>query len=161
MVAKRFWICLICGVIAGLICAWGGSSEIPEGVSKPMVFWSSLLNRAFIGFVLGISAWRIGWALHGILIGLLGTLPMSFPLIFSEQAGFSVFLIYTIAGIVWGFLIELVASVIFKAKMTPVTAVPAAAAPPPPPPPQPPPPPPVPPAPEPGPEPEPGPPPPE
>ena len=116
MYAKRFWLCLIGGIIAGLICGWTGLSQTPEGM-KTMVFLSALLNRTFIGIVLGISAWRIHWAMHGIVIGLIGTLPMSFPLIFTPQAGFSLFLVYTVAGIVWGFLIELVTSVLFKAKM--------------------------------------------
>jgi hypothetical protein len=156
MIAKRFWICLICGMIAGLICGWTGSAQVPEGVSGAMVFWSAFLNRAFIGFVIGISAWRMSWALHGIVIGFLGSLPLAFPLIFTPQAGFNPFFAYLIAGIVWGFLIELVASVIFKAKMAPVAAAPAAAAPPPQPPTPPPPPEPEP-KPEPYPEPEPGP----
>lgn len=121
MYAKRFWLCLILGFIAGLICAWTGYSQTPEEI-RTMVFVSVLLNRAFIGFVLGVSAWRMGWALHGIIIGLIGTLPLSFPLIFSAQAGFGVFVMYTAAGAVWGFLIELVTSVLFKAKMTPAEA---------------------------------------
>jgi len=116
MYAKRFWLCLILGFIAGLICAWTGCSQMPEDV-RTMVFLSVLLNRAFIGFVLGISAWRMGWAPHGIIIGLIGTLPMSFPLIFTPQAGCGIFVMYTAAGAVWGFLIELVTSVLFKARM--------------------------------------------
>lgn len=116
MYAKRFWLCLICGIVAGLICGWTGCSQTPKDI-RTMVFLSALLNRTFIGFVLGISAWKMGWALHGMVIGFLGTLPMSFPLIFNAQAGFGVFAMYTIAGIVWGFLIELVASALFKARM--------------------------------------------
>lgn len=118
MYSKRFWLCLILGVIAGLICAWTGYSQTPEDI-RTMVFVTAVLNRTFIGFVLGVSAWRLGWTLHGILIGLIGTLPMSFPLLFSAQAGFAPFIAYTIAGMVWGFLIELVTSVVFKAKMVP------------------------------------------
>ncbi len=116
MYAKRFWLCLILGFITGLICAWTGYSQTPEDI-RTMVFLSVLLNRAFIGFVLGISAWRMGWALHGIIIGLIGTLPLSFPLIFTPQAGCGIFVMYTAAGAVWGFLIELVTSVLFKARM--------------------------------------------
>ncbi len=116
MYAKRFWICLVLGFIAGLICAWMGCSQVPEDI-RTMVFWSTVLNRAFIGFTIGISAWKMRWALHGTVIGLIGSLPLSFPLIFSPDAGFGVFLMYTVAGAVWGFLIELVTSVVFKAKM--------------------------------------------
>ena len=118
MYAKRFWLCLILGFVAGLICAWTGNSQTPEEI-RTMVFVSVVLNRAFIGFVIGISAWKMGWALHGIVIGLIGSLPLSLPLIYNPQAGFGIFVLYTIAGAVWGFLIELVTSVLFKARMKP------------------------------------------
>lgn len=127
MYAKRFWLCLICGVIAGLLCGWTGYAQTPEEI-RTMAFLQALLNRTFIGFVLGISAWKMAWATHGMVIGFLGSLPMSFPLIFTDQAGFTVFLMYTVAGIVWGFLIELVTSVVFKARQGAATA-PAAPAP--------------------------------
>ena len=114
--AKRLWLAIIFGAVAGIICGWVSIQQAPAGMAQ-VIFCSAFLNRAFIGFVIGISAWRIGWLLHGILIGFLGSLPLSIPLIFSPQAGFCVFLMYTAAGIVWGFLIELLTSVVFKAKM--------------------------------------------
>ncbi|MBU0520288.1 hypothetical protein KJ564_15270 [bacterium] len=113
---KRFLICLAGGLIAGLVCAYGGNDKVAEDV-RTMVFISVVLNRAFIGFVIGISAWKMHWALHGSLIGVLGTLPMSVPLIVTPEAGPNAFLIFTIAGLVWGVLIEVTASVVFKAKM--------------------------------------------
>ena len=123
MYAKRFWLCLILGFIAGFICAWTSYSQVPDQM-RTMVFWSVVLNRAFIGFVIGISAWKMGWALHGIIIGLIGSLPLSFPLIFSPDAGCTVFVMYTAAGAVWGFLIELLTSVVFKAKQGGAEATP-------------------------------------
>lgn len=113
---KRLFIALIFGVVAGVICGWGSISQAAEEM-KQMIFWSALLNRAFIGFVIGISAWRLGWVLHGIVIGFLGSLPLSFPLIFNPDAGFMVFIMFTVAGIVWGFFIELLTTVVFKAPM--------------------------------------------
>ncbi len=114
--AKRFWIALILGVITGVICGWGSMCGAPEGMEM-MIFWSALMNRVFIGFVIGISIWKLGWLLHGILIGLIGSLPLSFPLIFNPDAGFTVFLMFTVAGVVWGFLIELITTIVFKAPM--------------------------------------------
>jgi len=116
MYAKRFWIALLLGILTGGVCGFMGNSEIPEEM-RTMVFMSSLLNRAFIGFVIGISAWRLGWVAHGIIIGFLGSLPLSVPLIWSPDAGFSVCVLFTVAGIVWGFLIELFTTVVFKAPM--------------------------------------------
>jgi hypothetical protein len=121
MYAKRFWLCLFSGLIAGLICAWTGYSQTPVEI-RTMAFISVVLNRTFIGFVLGVSNWKLKWATHGIVMGILGTLPMSIPLIFSPQAGLAICLMYTVAGAVWGFLIELVTSVFFKAKMRVIAA---------------------------------------
>jgi len=116
MYAKRFWIALIVGIVTGIICGWTGYKQTPEDI-RMMVFLSALLNRAFIGFAIGISCWKIGWIQHGILLGLIGSLPLSFPLIFNAQAGMMAFVMCSVAGIVWGFIIELFATVIFKAPM--------------------------------------------
>jgi hypothetical protein len=115
MYAKRFWLCLFLGFIAGIICAWTGYSQTPEEI-RTMASLQVVLNRALIGFLIGISAWKMSWAAHGIVLGLIGTLPLSVPLIVTPQAGFGIFVMYTLAGAVWGFLIELVTSVVFKAK---------------------------------------------
>ena len=119
--AKRFWIALIFGVITGVVCALLSMKEIPDDY-RTMMFLTALLNRAFIGFAIGISCWRIGWLLHGILIGFIGSLPMGFPMIFTPDAGFVVFILIMVGGIVWGFLIELFTTVIFKAPMKSVEA---------------------------------------
>ncbi len=116
MYAKRFWLALIFGTVAGLVCAWTGYAQTPEDI-RTMVFVSVVLNRALIGFIIGISAWKMGWVMHGLVIGLIGTLPLSAPLIFTAEAGFEPFLIYTVAGLVWGFLIELLVTKLFKAPM--------------------------------------------
>lgn len=114
--AKRFWIALIFGIITGVVSGFFSLKGVSADI-QTMVFFSALLNRAFIGFAIGISCWRIGWVLHGILVGLIGSLPMGFPLIFCPEAGFVVFILYMVGGIVWGFIIELFTTVIFKAPM--------------------------------------------
>ena len=112
--AERLIIALAGGIVAGLICAFFSIKNVkPE--QKTMVFWSVLLNRIFIGFVIGISAWQINWVLHGILLGVIGSLPMSVPLIFTPKAGAKIMLLYTMGGAVWGFLIELFTTVVFNA----------------------------------------------
>ncbi|MGD8539694.1 MAG: hypothetical protein PVI66_13345 [Candidatus Aminicenantes bacterium] len=116
MYGKRFWIALMLGIIAGVICAAAGYSDTPEDI-RTMSVVSVILNRAFIGFLIGISGWRLRWYFHGIILGMFGTLPLSVPLIFSAEAGVNVFLMFTAAGIVWGFLIELLTSLVFKAPM--------------------------------------------
>jgi hypothetical protein len=114
--SKRLWIALFFGVLTGLACGFMSvSGAQPE--MKNMIFLSSFLNRVLIGFLIAISCWKIGWILHGILMGFLGSLPLAIPLIVTPEAGFKIFVMYVIAGIVWGFVIELFTTVVFKAPM--------------------------------------------
>jgi len=88
----------------------GGAADMPA-----VVLLSSIGNRILIGFVIGISIWRIHYLVHGALIGLIVTLSASVGILSQSIAGFAM---YTVAGIVYGFLIELFATKVFKAKMT-------------------------------------------
>jgi len=87
----------------------GGAADMPD-----IALLSSIGNRILIGFVIGISSWRIHYLLHGALIGLIVTFSMSAGILSQSISGFVMF---TIAGIVYGFLIELFSTKIFKAKM--------------------------------------------
>ena len=88
----------------------GGSADISN-----IVLISSIGNRILIGFVIGISAWRIHYLLHGALMGLIITLSVSIGILLDSLVGFFMF---TVAGLIYGFLIELFATKVFKAKMT-------------------------------------------
>lgn len=87
----------------------GGSADISD-----VALISSIGNRILIGFVIGISAWRIHYLLHGTLMGLIVTLSISIGILLDSVAGF---LMFTVAGLIYGFLIELFATKVFKAKM--------------------------------------------
>ena len=91
-------------------------SDFPSE-QKVMIFMSALLNRGFIGFAIGISSWRLGWALHGILVGLIGSLPLSITALLSPEGSAFGFIVLTLAGAVWGFLLELLVTIVFKAPM--------------------------------------------
>ena len=110
---KRLVICIIGGMVAAAICiggmAAGGRVEL-----TPMLVASGIGNRILIGFVIGISKWKIQYLLHGALIGFLVTLSSSIGILFTSMQGF---LLYTAAGIVYGLLIELFATKVFKAPM--------------------------------------------
>jgi hypothetical protein len=58
------------GVAAGVMC-WQGGVSI---VYTPALIAATILNRTFVGFVLGISALRWPYFAHGAL---LGSLPMA------------------------------------------------------------------------------------
>ena len=64
---KRIVIATICGVVAGLVCVSIGAIA---GVKiTPAGFGWAVLNRTLLGFVIGISALRLHWAWHGVLMG--------------------------------------------------------------------------------------------
>ena len=108
--AKRLILCIILGFICGWLCYLGGKNA---GVQFTCgMQWSTIFNRTVIGFIIGVSAWRMHWALHGILIGLIGTLPMALG---GLESG--AFLIIMLFGALWGFLIELFATLLLKAPM--------------------------------------------
>ena len=110
--AKRVIICTVLGFVAGGLCAWLGAMSNPAFATLPMVL-GIVFNRAFIGFAIGVSGWKTKWAFHGVVLGLVGTLPLSVdPLANGELKGF---LLLEAAGAVWGLLIELGAQLL-KAK---------------------------------------------
>ena len=110
---KRVIICIIGGIAAAGICIWGmltgGRVEITA-----MLIASGIGNRVLIGFVIGISNWKIHYILHGAIIGFLVTFSSSVGILFTSLEGF---LMYTCAGIVYGVLIEIFATKVFKAPM--------------------------------------------
>ncbi len=107
MMGKRVVVCTLLGLVAGVIC-WLGSylaGNAPLALSAGVIL-AIIFNRAFIGFAVGVSAWRVHWALHGLVVGLVGSLPVAVYPLFTPD-GFFGFLIYELAGGAWGFLIEL------------------------------------------------------
>jgi len=109
MNSRRVFIATLLGLTAGILCYLGGRFLGKE--FNTVTILMILLHGAILGFVIGISALRIHWALHGILLGLIIGLPV-YPLIYVEGGA----LAYSVMSPVWGFIIELLTSVIFKAK---------------------------------------------
>jgi hypothetical protein len=114
----RVSVTTILGFVFGIICwllASSGTGGIPASIVWPTA-WSIILNRALLGFVIGISAWKINYMLHGIILGFIVSIPMavsSLGLMFftARLSGFKLFLgilIILIMGIIYGFLIELI-----------------------------------------------------
>ena len=108
---KRVFWSTILGLIAGIICYLMGKGSV-----DPYPAWMALvtvLNRTLIGFVIGISGLRGHWAAHGILWGLLISLLLAIPAL--GEGSTQGFFMLMIGGAVWGFLIELLTSKVFKA----------------------------------------------
>jgi len=111
MKTKRIIICTIGGIIAGIICMIGGYfrgfiTEITILGLLPFFF-----NRIMLGFVIGISNLKLHFLINGALIGLLVSLISSFAIIENSLIAFASF---SIAGIIYGVLIDWIATKIFN-----------------------------------------------
>ncbi len=113
MKIKRLVICLIGGAVAAFICIMGMKSGGRVEVTHTILL-SGIGNRVLIGLVIALSGWKINYLLHGALIGTLVTLSSSIVMLPDNMSGF---LMYTIAGLVYGLLIEVFATKVFKAPM--------------------------------------------
>lgn len=116
---KRLIIATIAGLAFGFVCrslAASGPNELPCSVSLQII-----LSRTLIGFAIGISSLKLGhWSVHGIVMGLIFSLPLAISgMLAPENPHFTkeMMLVSTIVmGIIYGFLIELITSIVFKAK---------------------------------------------
>jgi hypothetical protein len=111
MSGLRVVITTILGFIFGIVCMLLASSK---GPLAPAMAWSIIFNRTLMGFVIGISAWKINYLVHGILLGLFVSLSMALAAI--PEKGTYVFWMTMFAGAVYGFLIELITHQIVKEK---------------------------------------------
>jgi len=111
---KRVVSATIWGVIFGFI-SWGLmriSGHIPVQGAVAII-----LSRTLLGFVIGISAWKITWWLHGLLLGLFFSLPSGFAYTWAGVGWGTGFVLTLVIGIIFGILIELLTTVVFKAEM--------------------------------------------
>jgi hypothetical protein len=108
--ASRLVTTTLLGVVFGIICMFlskytGDVAYWPLGVSF-------LLHHAVMGFAIGASSLKMNWAVHGIFWGVIFGLFLAIGLIDIDIAlePWEVF----IAVVVWGFLIETLATKAFK-----------------------------------------------
>lgn len=119
MKVKRLAIATLLGLLFGFVCyglASSGASEISN-----MLAASIILGRTLIGFAIGISRFPMKhWALHGVVMGFLFSLPAGFGAISGpenpEFTHTAMFVSTIVAGMVYGFLIEFITTVLFKAE---------------------------------------------
>ena len=114
--AKRVIIAIIFGIIAGVICLVLGMLKYPEAEFDAVEILWVFINRTLIGFVIGISAWRIHWVWHGIILGGIVGLPFSYWMLL-RGADFLNFIMVLLISCFFGFFIVLFTSAIFKAKV--------------------------------------------
>jgi len=113
LTAKRVIYATVCGFIFGLVCM-GLATSNPESAASltAAIKLNIVLSRTLMGFTIGISALKVKWWLHGILIGFIASIPMAI----SVMDRFDIFIGTLVMGMIYGFLTELITSILLKAK---------------------------------------------
>lgn len=119
MKTKRLIISTLLGVVFGFVC-YGFASSGQNEISTILAL-NIILGRTLIGVAIGISRFTLKhWSLHGLIMGLVFSLPAGFgAMLGPENPEFSYTMLMTstiILGMIYGFLIELITSVVFKAR---------------------------------------------
>jgi hypothetical protein len=119
MKTKRLVVATLLGVVFGFVC-FGMASSGPNEISQILAI-NIILGRTLIGFGIGISRFPFKhWSLHGIIMGLIFSLPAGFgAMLAPENPDFNhsmMFVATVVMGMVYGFLIELFTTLVFKAK---------------------------------------------
>jgi len=117
--AKRLVIATLFGVVFGFVClglASSGAGRLAWPVAVQIV-----TSRTLIGFAIGLSAFSFGhWSIHGLVLGMIFSIPLAFSgLMAPESAEYSKAAMFTwtiILGMIYGLLIEVFTSVVFKAR---------------------------------------------
>lgn len=114
---RRVWIATALGLVFGVLncLVIALAAPIPRSGIATVV-----LARTVLGFVIGISALRMSWWSHGLLLGFIVSLPAAFAArLMAAQFRMSpnvAPVLVLAAGLVIGFLIELLTSAVFKAR---------------------------------------------
>jgi hypothetical protein len=110
---KRVLIATGCGFIFGLVCmGMASSNPDPAGTMTVVVKWNIVLSRTLLGFMIGISALRLNWWLHGIVLGFISSIPMSIAVLDRTD----IMIGTVVMGMIYGVLTELITTILFKAK---------------------------------------------
>lgn len=117
---KRLIIATLSGLLFGFVC-YGFASSNGNDIS----IWLALTiisGRLLLGFGIGISRFPMkNWAIHGIVMGIIFSIPAGLgSMMAPETPGFDPQMIAistVVMGMIYGFLIELIATIFFKAKM--------------------------------------------
>lgn len=113
LTAKRVIIATICGFVFGIICMlFASSNPDATGTLSASIKLTIIFSRTLMGFTIGVSALRLCWWLHGIVIGFIASIPMAF----SVMDRLDIFIGTIVMGMIYGLLTELITSIVFKSK---------------------------------------------
>ena len=112
MNSKRCITTTFLGILMGVV-SWfltkDATVTTASGVTSAVTL-AVILDRVILGFVLGISSWRVNYLFHGIFMGAIISLPMA---LFMGN-----FWMFWLTGVAGGFLIELITKFVVKESRT-------------------------------------------
>ncbi len=120
---KRLVVATLSGVLFGFVCL-GLASRAPGPLAWPVAV-QLVTSRTLIGFAIGMSAFSFGhWAAHGVTMGLIFSLPLAFSGLIAPatehqhpMATVNMFAVTILLGMAYGLFIELITSLLFKARV--------------------------------------------
>jgi len=117
---KRLVIATLAGVLFGFVCL--GLASIAPGPLPWPVAVQIVTSRTLIGFAIGMSAFSFGhWAVHGLIMGMIFSVPLAFSGLMApespEYSKVNMFAFTILLGMVYGLFIELITSLLFKARI--------------------------------------------
>ncbi len=79
LTSKRVIIATICGLGFGIVCMLLAGSN-PQATTQltAAIKWTIIFSRALMGFTIGISALRLTWWIHGVVLGAVTSIPVSY-----------------------------------------------------------------------------------
>jgi hypothetical protein len=115
---KRVTIATLSGLLFGFVC-FALASSSPHGLPTAAAI-QIIASRTLIGFAIGISVLKLGhWSLHGLVIGLIMSIPLAVgAMLAPEHPEFgrtAMFISSIVMGMIYGVLIELITTKLFKA----------------------------------------------
>ena len=110
---KRIMIATLFGLLAGVLCATAGIYGGFLKFTAVNVAWV-LLNRAVMGFAIGISGLKLHWAWNGVVMGLVVGSIFSYFLFMNLGLGTLPLTNLLIGNPIFGFLIEFFTTKVFK-----------------------------------------------
>ena len=108
---KRITIATLFGLVAGALCATASFKMGILAFTGVNVLWV-FLNRAVMGFAIGISGLRLHWAWNGVVMGLAVGSIFSY---FLYMHGMKMAPYTMIGNAIFGLMIEFFTTVVFKA----------------------------------------------
>ena len=112
---KRIFIATLTGIVMGILCWKSGEMlGLIENISEIRIA-NIIGHRALMGFVIGISALRLKWATHGIVIG---SIVGALFILYDAQMGMPNTILFGMlipGNAVYGLIIEFVTTKLFRA----------------------------------------------